>query len=154
MFYEEGEFYVIIDFREFVRGDRVRANTPPEINEAIDLETAAAVRFYAGKTSYEISKRIEELNDEWDIGRHVETRAAVISMMGLILGLNRGRKWFILPLIAATFLLQYAVMGWAPPIPFLRKFGIRTKQEIDVERYALKTLRGDFDDISFSGQQD
>lgn len=139
---------MIIDFEEFVRGDRVRANTPPEINEAIDREIAATVRFYAGKTEYEISKRIEELNNEWDIGRHIETRAAVISMTGLLLGLKMGRKWFILPLITITFLLQYALTGWAPPIPFLRKLGVRTRQEIDVEKYALKTLRGDFDDIS------
>ena len=136
------------DFREIVRGDRVRANTPPEINEAIDLEIAATVRFYAGKTDYEISKRIEELDNEWDIGRHVETRAAVISIIGLVLGLKRSRKWFFLPLIATTFLLLYALFGWAPPISVLRRFGIRTKQEIDVEKYALKTLRGDFDDIS------
>ncbi|WP_269850247.1 hypothetical protein [Methanosarcina horonobensis] len=140
---------MITDFREFVRGDRVRANTSPEINEAIDREIAATVRFYAGKTDYEISKRIEELDNEWDIGRHVETRAAVISMIGLVLGLSRSRKWFILSLIATTFLFQYAVQGWAPPIPFLRRFGIRTKQEIDVEKYALRALRGDFDDIFF-----
>ena len=138
---------MITDFGELIRGDRVRANTSPIINEAIDREIAATVRFYAGKTHYEISKRIEELDNEWDIGRHVETRAAVISMIGLVLGLNRGKKWFILPLIATTFLLQYAVKGWAPPIPILRRFGIRTKQEIDVERYALKVLRGDFDEV-------
>jgi hypothetical protein len=148
MLYEEGEFYVITDFREFVRGDRVRANTPPEINEAIDREIAATIRFYAGKTDYEISKRIEELDSEWDIGRHVETRAAVISMIGLVLSLKKSRKWLFLPLIATTFLLMYALLGWAPPIYVLRRFGIRTKQEIDVEKYALKALRGDFDDIS------
>jgi hypothetical protein len=108
MLYEEGEFYVITDFREFVRGDRVRANTPPEINEAIDREIAATIRFYAGKTDYEISKRIEELDSEWDIGRHVETRAAVISMIGLVLSLKKSRKWLFLPLIATTFLLMYA----------------------------------------------
>ncbi len=125
----------------------MRANTPPEINEAIDREIAASVRFYAGKTDYEISRRIEELCSEWDIGRHVETRAAVISIVGLVLGFKRGRKWFVLPLIATTFLLLYAVLGWAPPVPFLRKAGIRTRQEIDVEKYALRVLRGDFDDL-------
>ena len=139
---------MITDFGELIRGDRVRANTSPNINEAIDREIAVTVRFYAGKTDYEISKRIEELDNEWDIGRHVEARAAVISMIGLVLGLNRGKKWFILPLIAATFLLQYAVQGWAPPIPVLRRFGIRTRQEIDVEKHALKALREDFDEIS------
>ncbi|AGF95966.1 MULTISPECIES: hypothetical protein [Methanosarcina] len=138
---------MIADFREIIKGDRVRANTPPEINEAIDREIAASVRFYAGKTDYEISRRIEELCSEWDIGRHVETRAAVISIVGLVLGFKRGRKWFVLPLIATTFLLLYAVLGWAPPVPFLRKAGIRTRQEIDVEKYALRVLRGDFDDL-------
>jgi hypothetical protein len=136
------------DFEELVRGDRVRANTSPKINEAIDREIAATVRFYAGKTDYEISKRIEELDNEWDIGRHVEARAAVISIIGLVLGLNRGKKWFLLPLIATTFLLQYAVQGWAPPIPMLRRFGIRTKPEINMEKYALRALRGDFDEVS------
>jgi hypothetical protein len=138
---------MMTDFGELVRGDRVRENTSPKINEAIDREIAATVRFYAGKTDYEISKRIEELNNEWDIGRHVEARAAIISIIGLVLGLKKGRKWLILPLIAATFLLQYALQGWAPPIPVLRRFGIRTKQEIDMEKYALKALRGDFDEV-------
>ncbi|MHC1757109.1 MAG: hypothetical protein AB9861_17045 [Methanosarcina sp.] len=136
------------DFEELVRGDRVRANTSPQINEAIDREIAATVRFYADKTDYEISKRIEELDNEWDIGRHVEARAAVISIIGLVLSLSKSKKWFILPLIAATFLLQYAVQGWAPPIPVLRRFGIRTKPEIDMEKYALRALRGDFDEVS------
>lgn len=138
---------MITDFGELVRGDRVRAHTSPKINEAIDREIAASVRFYAGKTHYEITKRIEELDNEWDIGRFIEFRAGVVSMVGVVLGLKKSKKWFILPLIAATFLLQYAIQGWCPPVPVLRRFGIRTKQEIDVEKYALKALRGDFDRV-------
>ncbi|WP_048159210.1 DUF2892 domain-containing protein [Methanosarcina sp. WWM596] len=139
---------MITDFGEFVRGDRVRARTSPEINEAIDREIAATVRFYASKTHYEISKRIGELDNEWDIGRFIEFRAGVVSMIGVMLGLKKSKKWFILPLIAATFLLQYAILGWCPPVPVLRRFGIRTKQEINVEKYALKALRGDFDRVA------
>lgn len=139
---------MITDFGELVRGDRVRARTSPEINEAIDREIAASVRFYAGKTHYEISKRIEELDNEWDIGRFIEFRAGVVSVIGVVLGFKKSKKWFILPLIAGTFLLQYAIQGWCPPVPVLRRFGIRTKQEIDVEKYALKALRGDFDRVS------
>jgi hypothetical protein len=44
--------------------------------------------------------------------------------------------------------LQHAVQGWCPPIPVLRRFGFRTADEINRERYALKALRGDFDGIS------
>ncbi|WP_440947334.1 hypothetical protein ACSAZL_03400 [Methanosarcina sp. T3] len=139
---------MITDFGEFIRGDRVRAHTSPEINEAIDREIAATVRFYADKTHYEISKRIKELDNEWDIGRYIEFRAGLVSMIGVVLGLKKSRKWFILPLIAATFLLQYSIRGWCPPVPVLRKFGIRTKQEINVEKYALKALRGDFDRVA------
>jgi hypothetical protein len=43
---------VMNNYSEFLRGDKVRAKTPPEINQAIDIETAAIVRFYAGKTDY------------------------------------------------------------------------------------------------------
>ena len=137
------------NYSELVRGDRVRANTPPEINQAIDTEIAAIVRFYASKTDYEIGKRIEELDNEWDIERLIESRAAVISLIGVMLGLKRSRKWLILPIIASTFLLQYAIQGWCPPVSILRRLGIRTRQEIDVEKYALKALRGDFDEISY-----
>lgn len=51
----------INNYSELIRGDRVRDNTPPEINQAIDIEIAATVRFYASKTDYEITKRIKEL---------------------------------------------------------------------------------------------
>jgi len=135
------------NYSELVRGDRVRANTPPEINQAIDTEIAATVRFYAGKTDYEITRRIKELDIEWDIGRYIEFRASVISLIGIVLGLKESRKWFILPVIASSFLLQYAIQGWCPPVSILRRLGIRTRQEIDVEKYLLEALRGDFDEI-------
>jgi len=139
----------ISNYSELIRGDRVRANTPPEINQAIDTEIAAMVRFYASKTDYEIGKRIEELDKEWDIGRIVETRASAVSLIGIILGLKRSKMWLILPTIASTFLLQYAVQGWCPPVSMLRRFGFRTRQEIDLEKYALRALRGDFDEFSY-----
>lgn len=138
----------VSNYSELIKGDRIRANTPPEINQAIDTEIAAMVRFYASKTDYEIGKRIEELDKEWDIGRIMEIRASTISLIGIILGLKRSKIWLILPTIASTFLLQYAVQGWCPPVSILRRFGFRTRQEIDLEKYALKALRGDFDKIA------
>ncbi|AKB49925.1 hypothetical protein MSBRW_0672 [Methanosarcina barkeri str. Wiesmoor] len=139
----------VSNYSELIRGDRVRANTPPEINQAIDTEIAAMVRFYASKTDYEIGKRIEELDKEWDIGRIIEIRASTVSLIGIILGLKRSKIWLILPTIASTCLLQYAVQGWCPPVSILRRFGFRTRQEIDLEKYALKALRGDFDEMSY-----
>src|SRR5438874_9255842 len=34
-----------------------------------------------------------------------------------------------------------------PPVPVLRRKGVRTRREIDAERYALKALRGDFSSV-------
>ena len=64
------------------------------------------------------------------------------------------------PLVAAgvmmSFLVQHSVQGWCPPMPLFRKLGVRTRQEIEREKYALKALRGDFDQISeddFAGSE-
>jgi hypothetical protein len=43
-----------------------------------------------------------------------------------------------------AFLVQHAVQGWCPPLVVLRRRGVRTRREIEEERYALKALRGDF----------
>jgi len=34
--------------------------------------------------------------------------------------------------------LQHGLQGWCPPLPLLRRLGIRTRGEIDREKYALK----------------
>jgi hypothetical protein len=33
---------------------------------------------------------------------------------------------------------------WVPPVEGLRRMGLRTRREIEEEKYALKALRGDF----------
>ena len=66
-----------------------------------------------------------------------------IALGGIVLGFAR-RKWLLLSATVLGFMLQHAIKGWCPPIPLLRKMGIRTRREIDREKYALKILRGDF----------
>jgi hypothetical protein len=41
-------------------------------------------------------------------------------------------------------MLQHALQGWCPPLPFIRKRGVRTADEINAEKTALKLMRGDF----------
>jgi hypothetical protein len=72
-------------------------------------------------------------------------------LLGLTLGLTLDRRWLFLPLGVAAFLLQHAVQGWCPPVSVFRRLGVRTAGEIARERYALKALRGDFEDLSFAG---
>jgi hypothetical protein len=123
--------------------DTVRAKTAPEINHKIDSQIEERSRFYATQPRDAISARIEELDQEKDIERYLETNAAAIALGGIVLGLVR-RKWLLLSATVLGFMLQHAIKGWCPPIPLLRKMGIRTRREIDREKYALKILRGDF----------
>lgn len=81
--------------------------------------------------------------------RWLETNASALAFTGTVLGLALSRKWLALPLIVTGFLFQHAVQGWCPPLPVLREMGVRTRGEIDREKYALKILRGDFKDMNF-----
>jgi hypothetical protein len=126
--------------------DRVRANTAPDVNRRIDEQIERNVRHYAGQTKEEISLRIEELEQEWDIERVLQTVAPSISLAGIVLGATVDKRWFLLPTTVLSFLLLHALQGWCPPIPVLRRLGIRTREEIERERYALKALS-----LNFSG---
>ena len=128
--------------------DRVRANTSEEVNARLDREMRERVESYAGRGEAEITLRIGELDREWDMERLLETNASALAGVGVGLAAATGsRKWLILPGVVLSFLFQHAVQGWCPPVPVFRRLGVRTREEIDRERYALKALRGDFRDV-------
>jgi len=129
-------------------GDRVRANTVPEVNRRIDDQIERNIRHYSGQTKEEIYRRIRELDQEWDFERVLETMASSVSLTGVVLGSTVDRRWYLLPTAVLSFLLLHAIQGWCPPLPILRGLGIRTREEIARERYALKALAGDFAGIS------
>lgn len=129
-------------------GDRVRENTSETVNEQIDREIANRVRYYAGCDAAEISGRIEELEREWDMERVLETNASILAFSGVALSALHSKKWLVVPGVITAFLLQHAVQGWCPPVPVFRRLGVRTREEIERGKYALKVLRGDFSQIS------
>lgn len=131
---------------------RVPIHTDEGVNEEIRRQTECNIAYYANNPD-EIDARLAELAAEWDIERTLETNAASISLGALALGLFVDRKWFVVPAIVAGFLLQHALQGWCPPVPLLRRLGIRTAAEIDTERQALKLLRGDFSEIAGHPQE-
>lgn len=125
--------------------DRVRAWTDPDVLADLDQQMVNRLRRLADEGPEAISNRLRRLDEESDIERVLEVNASVVAMLGLGLGILRGRRWLILPLLVLSFLLQHAIQGWCPPLPLLRRMGFRTRAEIDAERTALKYLRGDFD---------
>jgi len=127
--------------------DRVPQNTDAAVNECIRRRAEENVARLAGVGPQAIDRRLAELDQEWDIERWVETLAPSLTLAGMTLGLTVSRKWFVLPFLVQSFFLQHAIEGWCPPIPVLRRLGVRTAAEIDEERNALKALRGDYRDI-------
>jgi len=124
--------------------DRVRRVTPHATNERIRQKTRQDIERVAARGPTAIMHRLRELDREWDVERCLEVMAPTFTLVGLSLGLLKDRRWFVLPALIQSFFLQHALQGWCPPIPLLRELGIRTQQEIDEEKYALKAIRGDF----------
>jgi hypothetical protein len=131
--------------------ERVRRHTDEESNERITRQTEANVAAYASGDRRVLDLRLQELDREWDIERVLEANAATVSLIGLSLAGFAHRRWMLLPIAVAGFLLQHAVQGWCPPVSLFRRFGVRTSREIDEERYALKVLRGDFSRVEGNG---
>ena len=124
--------------------DRVQAHTADHVNHAIEEEARRRVMRNAGASEGTISRRISELDEEWDVERYLEMNASALAFTGTVLGLFVNRKFLAIPFVVLPFLFNHAVRGWCPPVPFLRRRGVRTRREIDAEKYALKALRGDF----------
>src|SRR5262245_59629180 len=111
--------------------DRVRQHTDPEILNKIECNLESSLRFYATQPAEEITSRIEELERECDVERMLETKAAALALTGAFLGLMSSRKWLLLACVVSGFLFQHALSGWSPPVPLMRKLGLRTRSEID-----------------------
>jgi hypothetical protein len=124
--------------------ERVSLNTAAATNEQILRRTEANIVRCAARGPRAIERRLQELDREWDIERTLEAMAPSITLLGMTLGLTVSRKWFVLPLAVQAFFLQHALQGWCPPLPILRRLGVRTQAEIDLEKDALNILLADF----------
>jgi|SRR3954470_16984742 hypothetical protein len=127
--------------------ERVRRHTPPETLAKIEQQLERNVSFHGTRTKTDRAKRIAELEEEWSVERYLDTNASALGLGGALLGLTVNRTWFLLSAGVGAFLLQHAISGWCPPVSLFRRFGVRTRSEIDREKFALKALRGDFKNL-------
>lgn len=128
--------------------ERVRSSTSPSQNEKIDRETKVNLAQYKDLDSGAIQRRIKELDKKWDIERTLMFNAATLSLTGAMLAIFVNRKWAIMPAVVTSFLIQHSLQGWCPPLPLFRMMGIKSREELDREKYALKALRGDFKHVN------
>jgi hypothetical protein len=131
--------------------DRVQRNTPRSVNEQIRRQVHDRAARYAARGPQAIAQRLAELENEWDVERYLETMAPTFTLLGLLLGLRFDKRFMLIPFVVQGFFLQHALQGWCPPLPVLRRMGVRTQSEIDEEKYALKALRGDIRSVHEQG---
>jgi hypothetical protein len=127
------------------RPDRVRAHSDQQQNQRIDATTQQCLERYATAERDAITRHIGELDREWDVERYLQMNAGLVSLSGVLLGALVDRRFLALPAAVFGFFCQHATQGWCPPLPVFRRMGVRTRREINQEKYALKALRGDFD---------
>ena len=117
--------------------DRVPHNTASGINARIRERTRQRVARTVQGGSRQVLCRLAELDREWDIERVLEANAATVSLLGFALAFGSDRRYLALPVVVSAFLLQHALQGWCPPLPLLRRLGVRTANEIEDERRLL-----------------
>jgi DNA-binding Lrp family transcriptional regulator len=127
--------------------DRVKQATPSSINQKIESKTWHTVSEYVDKSKPELTERIHQLEKEWDIERYLGVNMSTLALIGVAITYFVSINWLILPAIVLIFFFQHSVQGWCPPLPILRSFKIRTRKEIEQEKYALKIIRGDFNNV-------
>jgi hypothetical protein len=124
------------------RVDRVRSHTSDPVQDELDQRLRDHVASYQSADDRELRTRLDELDREWDVERVLIVNASTLAGLG-VLGGFVNRRVLVFPLFVLSFLLQHGLQGWCPPLAVFRRRGVRTRREIDLERYALKIVRGD-----------
>lgn len=124
---------------------RVADHTCNQVNQDIRNKTIQTIDSLKDSTPDVLNDQIHKLDVEWDTERVLEATAASAILLGSVLGYTKKQNcWFLMTGAAGAFLMQHALQGWCPPLPVIRKMGVRTAEEITHEKTAFKHIRGDF----------
>lgn len=123
--------------------ERVESNTSEAHREELDQQLRETISRYRNADRQQIDKRIAELDQEWDVERMIEVEAPLMIGLGAGLGLLRSPKWFGLSAAAAVMVILHNTRGWYPLLPIFQRMGIRSQNDIEQERSALRVLRKD-----------
>lgn len=114
------------------------------LSYSADERIRSSVLEHSLRPAADIDRRLAQLQAEKDVECAFEMIAAVVGMAGLFLGIFGRRRYLLLPALVLPYLYRAAREGEAPPLNALRHLGMRSREEILREFYALKALRGDF----------
>ena len=122
--------------------DHVRRMSSNAANRAIDTQTDEAVERATAGGRAGIERRLDVLQQEWNIDRVLMANFAAIVFAQLVAA-TRDRRWLWGPLIQTPFLMMHATLGWCPPSLWFRPMGFRTQPEIQAEREELLRRLGE-----------
>jgi hypothetical protein len=94
-----------------------------------------------------IARRLAELDAEWSAGRVTKVAMAGGILLGLAAAVFVSLWWLIVPVALGLLLLQHLASRECWLTSALKPLGLRSGCEIEHERFALKALRGDFDNL-------
>lgn len=125
--------------------EAVRAHTLPSVNRRIDQEVERRLTEIVDRDdSMACQRRLRELESEWEVERALTALIGVGSIAGTIVARRMDGMWWLVPAIGGLVLLEQSLTGGSLLLAALRRIGLRTRREIDLEKFALKGLRGDF----------
>jgi hypothetical protein len=107
-----------------------------------DLESRMARLATDGPAAVEA--RLKELDSQWSAGRVAKSILAIAILIGTVLTVTVNWWWVLLPTSAGLLLMQYLFAERSLLVAFLQGLGYRSRGEIEHEKFALRTLRGDF----------
>ncbi|MBX9583299.1 MAG: hypothetical protein K2X87_23605 [Gemmataceae bacterium] len=108
-----------------------------------DLECRLAKIADAGPAA--IDDRLRQLDWEWTAGRMTKAATGGLIVLGLALVALTGNPWWLaLPAAGGLFLLQYSFSRTSWLAKVFGEMGYRTGAEVEHEKFALRTIRGDF----------
>ncbi|HQS18264.1 hypothetical protein [Reyranella sp.] len=114
------------------------------MDRSVEESIGAQLRYCAGNRR-RMTRRLRELDDEWDLESVLESNASLMTALGVMAGAVVNRRVPYVPVSWAASLVRLAANGLLPVEPLLRRLGLRTTREIEIERMALTIMLGDLD---------
>jgi hypothetical protein len=117
----------------------------PELTDNIVDRTFNIVKEFSHKGRAKITERLKQIDKEMDLERVLHLNLATIALAGAALTyVTEDKRWLYMPAVGALLLAVDTAFCLTAKVPLLRRLGLRLKDEILHERYALKAFRGDF----------
>lgn len=111
------------------------------MDRRVEAAIGARLRYCAGNRR-RIERRLRELDEEWDLESVLETQESLVASLGTVVGAVVNRRLPSVPMSWSAALVRLAA-NRLPLAALLRRTGLRTSREIEIERMALRLLRGD-----------